>query len=111
MSVGVVLCEWKGCGGKVGGTMLSEYNKHNATSKHYMYCTKPCKMKVPNCALFSVAHRVCYIFPWKIQYRKYCSIYIAINQLKYRSECTTGNIARERGLEAKYSTWLCLVLY
>jgi len=30
------------------------------------YCMKPYKMKAPNCALFSVAHAVCYIFPWKI---------------------------------------------
>jgi len=29
---------------------------------------KPYKMKAPNCALFSVAHVVCYIFPWKIVY-------------------------------------------
>ena len=58
-------------------------------------------MKAPNCALFSVAHIVCYIFPWKIQYRKYCSVYVAVNQLKYRlRSCTTGNIAHRRGLEA-----------
>jgi len=31
-----------------------------------LYCMKPYKMKAPNCALFSVAHAVCYIFPWKI---------------------------------------------
>ena len=30
------------------------------------YCMKPCKMKAPNCDLMSVAHVVCYIFPWKI---------------------------------------------
>jgi len=32
----------------------------------HVYCMKPYKMKAPNCALFSVAHAVCYIFPWKI---------------------------------------------
>jgi len=64
-----------------------------SSSHNELYCMKPCKMKAPNCALFSAAHRVCYIFPWKIQYRKYCFVYIAINQLKYRlCSCTTGNI-------------------
>ena len=49
----------------------------------------------------SVAHIVCYIIPWKIWYRKYCSVYIAINRLKYRlHSCTTGNIACGCGLEA-----------
>jgi len=55
---------------------------------------KPCKMKAQNCALFSIAHKVCYNFPWKtivleivlhihynkpvkvlfmlVHYRKYC---------------------------------------
>jgi len=28
---------------------------------HSFYCMKPCKMKAPNCALFSVAHIVCYM--------------------------------------------------
>ena len=56
-----------------------------------LYCMKPCKMKAPNCALFSVAHIVCCIFPWKIYCWKYCSVYIAINQLKYcLCSCTTG---------------------
>ena len=32
-------------------------------ARAWVYCMKPCKMKVPNCALFSIAHIVCYIFP------------------------------------------------
>jgi len=33
---------------------------------HTRFCMKPCKMKAQNCALFSMAHKVCYNFPWKI---------------------------------------------
>jgi len=29
------------------------------------YCMKPCKMKAPNCTLFSLAHTVYYIIPGK----------------------------------------------
>jgi len=30
---------------------------------------KPYKMKVQNCALFSIVHIVCYIFPWNYNTR------------------------------------------
>ena len=31
---------------------------------------------------FFPMHVACYIFPWKIQYWKWCSVYVALNQLK-----------------------------
>ena len=70
---------------------------------------KPYKMKAPNCALFSVAQAVCYIFPWKIIIvpEILLRIYVAINQSKYRlRSCTTGTIARGRGHEANIALGL-----
>ena len=55
---------------RLGATVRPLVNacKHYVCS-HYsnnsFYCMKPCKMKTSNCALFSIAHIVCYIFLWK----------------------------------------------
>ena len=52
------------------------------------------------CFIFRSACSVLY-FPLEIWYWKCCSVYIAINQLKYRlRSCTTGNIAHGHGLKA-----------
>ena len=74
----------------------------------FLYCMKPCKMKVPNCALFSVAHVVCYIFlvpEILLHIRCNKPVKGPLTLVHYRKYCTRA------WSQGKYSTWLRLALY